>query len=403
MSNLGNQLVITEREEVAKGVRLLLATPLITEHTAPDAFDLVRRRQIPLAQWFDYACGWRLTVEPRFGYARLAKVRTELDHTRPARRVRSNRAPFDRRRYTLLCVVAAEMLSGSVTTIGLLADRVKQATTTDPVLGEFDTSQHKERKAYVDVLRLLESYGALTTVDGSTESFVDSQEAKVLYRVDTTLLLRLLSAPSGPSQQSVPAGEITSSWPRLMAELMQETRYGEAGSSTSDVQRNLWLRHSILRRLFDDPVLYRHELSEEQLAYLTSLSGRKVLRQTAEQAGFVLEERAEGWLLVDVDGIATDRKFPDDSGTANVAALLLLDKLVAAPAGLTVEQLRTSARTLLLDFPRWAKTYRDDDGVKRLVNDAVAVLTAFGLAEHSGGLVHALPAAGRYVVTEVRQ
>jgi uncharacterized protein (TIGR02678 family) len=401
VSNLGNQLVTAERNEVARGIRLLLATPLIVERNAPEAFDLVRRRQGPLGSWFDYHCGWRLTVEPRFGDARLAKVRNEHDPTRQARRPRSGRAPFDRRRYTLLCVVAAELLSGPVTTIGLLAGNVRQATSADPVLADFDTARRAERMAFVDVLRLLESYGALSTVDGNSESFVESREAKVLYRVDTTLVLRLLTAPTGASRLSPPAEETGMRWPELLAGLTRENRYGEGESSPSDVQRNLWLRHSVLRRLFDEPVVYREDLTDDQRGYLASPTGRRLVQRAAEQAGFVLEERAEGYLLVDVEAVATDRKFPDDANTATVAALLLLDTLTAAPAGLTVEQLRHGARTVLREHPRWAKTYRDD-GAARLVQDALAVLTAFGLAEHSGGLVRARPAASRYSVSDIR-
>jgi hypothetical protein len=41
---------------------------------------------------------------------------------------------FDRRRYMLLCVVVAELLLVPVTTIGLLADRVVQATVADDAL-----------------------------------------------------------------------------------------------------------------------------------------------------------------------------------------------------------------------------------------------------------------------------
>lgn len=215
MSNLANQLALSERQDVAKGIRLLLAAPLITERTAPESFDLIRRRQLPIAKWFEYNCGWRLVVEPRFGYARLAKVRHECDHTRPARRVRSGRAPFDRRRYTLLCVAAAELLSGPVTTIGLLADRVQHATAADPVLDTFDTSSRTERMAYVDALRFLESCGALEAVDGTTDSFVDSREAKVLYRVDATLLVRLLSAPS---QVSPGTDQIDGHWPEALSD-----------------------------------------------------------------------------------------------------------------------------------------------------------------------------------------
>ncbi len=131
MSTLANQLAAVEREQVARAIRLLLARPLLTEGTDPAGFELVRRRREPLAQWFDYTCGWSLVVEPRRGYARLTKVRADPDGSRPARRARSGRAPFDRRRYVLLCVTAAELLSLPMTTIGMLADRVVQATSAD--------------------------------------------------------------------------------------------------------------------------------------------------------------------------------------------------------------------------------------------------------------------------------
>lgn len=413
MSNLANQLVAAEREEVSRGIRTLLGGPLVTERAAPAAFDLVRRRQGPIARWFDYYCGWSVVVEPRQGYARLMKVRSDrhalVDDTRPARRLRSGRAVFDRRRYTLLCVVAAEVLSGPMTTIGLLADRVLQATRADPALAVFDPTRRSERMAYVDVLRLLESYGAIESVDGATEAYVESSEAKVLYRVDGTLVMRLLAAPRGPSQLAVPAQEAPVRLGGLLAELVHERRYGsstdgvgdETAAPVSEVQRNLWLRHSVFRRIFDDPVVYREELSEAQLAYLTSPTGRQLLRRAAEQAGFEVEERAEGYLLIDVDGLATDGKFPDDSSTAKVSALALLDAIASAVGGLTDEELRNEATAVLRRAPRWALAYRSDDGADRLVSDAVNVLEQFGMVRRSGSLVFALPAASRYAVAMV--
>jgi len=149
VSKLDNQLVTAEREEVTHGIRRLLASPLITERGQPEAFDLVRRRREPIRKWFDYYCGWTLTVEPRLGYARLVKVRTVTDPTRPARRLRSGRAAFDRRRYALLCVVSAELLSVPVTTIGLLADRVGRATAADDVVPDFDTANRATRSRVV--------------------------------------------------------------------------------------------------------------------------------------------------------------------------------------------------------------------------------------------------------------
>lgn len=160
--------MIAERDEVARGIRLLLASPLIHERGAPESFDLVRRRPDPIRKWFEYYCGWSLVVEPRLGSARLAKIRSMADASRPPRRHRSGRAPFDRLRYVLLCVAAAELLAAPVTTIGLLADRVTWATAADEVLTTFDTSVRSERMAFVEVLRMVESLGVVEVVNGAT-------------------------------------------------------------------------------------------------------------------------------------------------------------------------------------------------------------------------------------------
>ncbi|MEH0425498.1 TIGR02678 family protein [Streptomyces stelliscabiei] len=410
MSTFANQLAAAEREEVARAVRLLLARPLLTETSDPAGFELVRRRREPLAQWFDYTCGWSLVVEPRRGYARLAKVRADPDGSRPARTARSGRAPFDRRRYVLLCVTAAELLSMPMTTIGLLADRVVRATTTDPALPGFDPVHRAERTAFVDVLKLLESYGVLRAVDGSTAAYVASVDAEVLYRVDTALLTRLPMAPVGASRLAVPPDEVPARFEDLLAGLVRERRYGavsgdgpaddeHGGTAATDAQRNLRLRHSVLRRLFDDPVLYRSDLTDDELAYVTSLHGRQILRRSVEQAGFLLEDRAEGFLLVDPDALATDVRFPDDTSIARVAALLLLEPLCAAPAGLLPEQLAEAGTGLLRRFPRWAKAYRSEDGAARLAEDAFGVLRDMGLAHRAGGRVVARPAAHRYRLT----
>ncbi|MGW2825776.1 TIGR02678 family protein [Streptomyces sp. NPDC001443] len=411
MSTLANQLASAEREEVARAIRLLLARPLLTEAADPTGFELVRRRRDPLARWFDYTCGWSLVVEPRRGYARLAKIRASPDGSRPARRTRSGRAPFDRRRYVLFCVIAAELLSMPMTTIGMLADRVVQATAADRALPAFDPVHRPERMAFVDVLKLFESYEVLRVVDGTTEAYVDSAEAKVLYRVDSTLLMRLPAAPVGASRLAVPPDEVPARFEDLLTGLVQERRYGGAvgegaahevsgESATTDAQRNLKLRHSVLRRLFDDPVLYRADLAEDELAYVTSLTGRQILRRSVEQAGFLLEERAEGFLLVDPDGIATDVRFPDDTSTARVAALLLLEPLCATPAGMLPEQLAEAGADQLRRFPGWAKAYQSEDGPARLADDAVRVLLDVGLADRAGDRVFAQPAAYRYRLTQ---
>ncbi|MEV5890593.1 TIGR02678 family protein [Nonomuraea fuscirosea] len=386
MSSLANQLVRAEKEEIARAIRTLLGRPLVSRHDDPAAFDLIRKRRQPLIQWFDYFCGWRLVVEPRQGYARLVKVKTEPGATRPARRRRTTRAPFDRRRYTLLCLCAAELLTSPVTTIGMLAQRVVQAAAVEEGVPAFDPVRSEERAAFVDALKLLEHYGALTAMDGATDAYLDDEDAKVLYRVDTTRVIRLLAAPVPPSRLAAEGSSVP-------AELTFEARYG--GDEPTATQRNLWARHSLIRRLLDEPVVHRDELTPDQAAYADSLTGRRLLRRAAGEAGFVLEERAEGFLLIDPDGIATDTRFPDDGSHAKVAALLMLDLLVTS-GPVTDARLDAEAAGLLRRFPQWAKAYQSDGGGPRLAADALEVLTSFGLARRAGGRIAALPAAARY-------
>ncbi|KAB8189804.1 TIGR02678 family protein [Nonomuraea phyllanthi] len=389
MSSLANQLVRAEKEEIARAIRTLLGRPLVSRHDDPAAFDLIRKRRQPLIQWFDYFCGWRLIVEPRQGYARLAKVSSEASATRPARRRRATRAPFDRRRYTLLCLCAAELLASPVTTIGMLARRVAQAAAVEAEVPGFDPVRAEERAAFVDALKLLEHYGAVTAMDGATESYLGDEAAKVLYRVDTTRVIRLLAAPVPPSRIT------TDDRDGVPAALTAEPRYG--GDEPTETQRTLRARHSLLRRLLDEPVVYRDELTPAQADYAASLTGRRLIRRAAEEAGFVLEERAEGLLLVDADGTATDTRFPDDGSHAKVAALLLLDLLVST-GPVPAARLDAEAKELLRRFPQWARAYQSDGGGPRLAADALEVLTMFGLAWRTGDRVAALPAAARYRV-----
>lgn len=378
-------------EEQARAVRLLLAVPLLTADQDPAGFDLVRRHAEALRRWFDDTCGWALHVEPRRGYARLAKVRDDPDPSRPARRRRSTRAPFDRRRYVLLCLVAAELARpGVMTTIGLLAERVRAASVTDPGIEAFDTASREQRSAFVDAVKLLEDLGIVHAVDGVSDAYLESADAKVLYQVDEGRLARLLTAPAPPSQAGEGAADLT--------RLLREPRYGNAPDGGEDVpeqQRNRWLRHSITRRVLDDPVVYLDELTAPQRAYLASLTGRRVVREAAAAAGFVLEERAEGVMAVDPDGIATDTRFPDDHSHAKHAALLLLE-LLGGPAPVTVHKVERHVAALLDRFPSWGRAYQSEGGAARLTADALGLLRSFGLATRDGDTVAPRPAAARY-------
>lgn len=408
MSTLQNQLATQEREDVGRAVRGLLRTPWVTTAAQPALFDVVRRRQQAVGTWFDYYVGWELHVRPDQGYARLVKrpgAGAEPGDVRPMRRRRASAAPFDRLRYVLLCVAAAEAIDLRMVTLGELADRTARACAVDPELPEFRTERQDHRRAFVDALVLLEDLGVLTSVDGQTLGFTDDASASVLYRVSAPAVHHLLATAQGPSLvQPVDGAHLDD----VLAVIRTETGYGPVYRESAEqpyepdaerptaTQRSHWARHSFLRRLFDDAVVHRDDLNEAQQAYLASLTGMRIVREAAELAGFALEERAEGYLLVDPDRATGPDVFPGD-GAASAVGLHVLTHLLAQDDGRAVrDDLVAHVLRLMDDAPAWARTYRDVGGAARLLDESLDLLRGHQLVRAVDDGVVARPVAARY-------
>lgn len=408
MSTLKNRLVTQEREDLGRAVRGLLRSPWVTQAADPPLYDLLMRRGELVGNWFTEYLGWEVVRAPEDGYVRLLKVPgdpVDDGDLRPARRHRGQEAPFDRLRYVLLCIVAGEALDARMVTIGVLADRVASACSADPELLAFRSDRQSDRRAFVDVLVLLERLGALVTVDGQTLQFTDDADAAVLYRVVPRALHYLLSSPRGPSQVLQGAVDVATA----IAAMTDETRYGldhrasarmpvpnaEDPAAPTHVQRTRWARHSLLRKLFDDAAVHREDMTEAERAYASSISGREMVRTVADQAGFALEERADGYLLVDPTRPGRADAFPGE-GATSVVGLHLLTRLLGEPDGVTHAALVEQVEEIARSTPRWARSYQDDGGPTRLVDESLTLLAGHLLVRRDGTVLRARPAAARY-------
>ncbi len=387
--------------ERALAIRSLLANPLIDSEDDPDAFRLITRHATWLTDYFETACGWALAIDPASGCARLSKrAAAGPDATRPLRRIRGQSSPFDRRRYQLLCLICAELVRHPVTTIGLLASAVTG-------VGGLETRRYGERSAFVDALLVLRSWGALRATGGEVEAFLEDESSNAILTADTARLHRLIVSATAPSTLAASldcADAITA----LLAEPRYESVTGGDAADMSDEARNRWARHRLARRLLDGPVVYHEDLSAAEADYAASLSGRRWLRQRIQEAGMELEERSEGMLAVDPDGIATDTRFPAPAGNAHQLALLLADRLIETSASghrrlgrLEPDQLRAEVAKIFDRFPGWARGQREEGGPERLARESVELLVAFGLAQREpDGSVMARPALARYRTAE---
>lgn len=373
--------------ERAEAVRLLLRWPLLDRDRHPGDFLLVARQRDWLAEWFETSCGWDLVVDVAHGFARLEKRSAAPDPSRPARRSRGDKAAFDRRRYELLCLVCADLTSHPVTTIGLVAANVAAASA-DSAAGRFDTARRAERAAFVDAFKLLAGWGVVRFEGGDVDAFVTSDTGNALVAADGPRLHRLLASATAPSRLDAAT---TSD---AIAGLSAEPRYARA---EDDGARLRGIRHRLARRALDDPAVYRADLADDEAAYLDNPAGRRWLRERVEAAGMVLEERAEGFVAVDPDAVATDMVFPAPSDNVKQMALVLVDALVGR-SSVSLSEVAARVDQLLAAHPTWAKDFRDDGGSTRLARAALRLLADLRLVDRDGDVVRPRPALARYAL-----
>ena len=236
------------------------------------------------------------------------------------------------------------------------------------------------------VVRVLLELGALARVAGDEDAFV-REAGDVLYDVQRRVLAVLISAPRGPS--TIAASDFDTRLRELTAE----------PEPVSDDLRTRAIRHRITRRLLDDPVVYYDELSEAELAYLTSQRSA-LTKRISERADLVAEIRAEGIAMVDLRDELTDVRMPE-VGTDGHVALLITEYLAARAddrgAGCPVDELHALVRRLASEHQAyWRRSTRDPGAEVGLVDHALERLAALRLIRRVGDAIHPLPALARF-------
>jgi uncharacterized protein (TIGR02678 family) len=374
--------------DLARATRALLRRPLLQHGSDPDAFRFVRRHATELRGWFDQNTGWRLHVDTEV--ARLFKLaEPNAGGTHPAREPRSH-LPFGRRRYVLLCLALSVLeRADAQITLGRLAEGIIVAAADERLTAAgvtFELSGREERGDLVAVVRVLLELGALARVAGDEDAFV-REAGDVLYDVERRVVAVLITAPRGPS--TIAAHDFDTRLRELSAE----------PEPVSDDLRTRAIRHRLTRRLLDDPVIYYDELSDAELAYLTSQRAA-LTKRISERTGLVAEIRAEGIAMVDPRDELTDVRMPE-VGTDGHVALLITEYLAARAdddgSGCPVSELHALVRRLASEHQAyWRRSTRDPGAEVGLVEHALERLAALRLIRRAGDAVHALPALARF-------
>ncbi len=394
MSALREAIDERTRAELQRAARALLRRPLLTANGDPDEdFALVRRHAKELQAFFAEHAGWSLQVDRET--ARLRKIPPTLDDgTRPAR-ARPQDPPFSRRRYVLLCLALAALeRTDRQTTLRRVAESVAAMVADDEALRaggvDFTLEGREQRRDLVAVIRWLLEHRVLTRVEGDEDAFV-SERGDALYRVDRQVLAQMLVVQRPPSTVIGP------SFDARLGSIADELRI------ESDESRRRSLRHSLVRRLLDDPVVYFDELTEEERDYFAR-SRVPLCRRLEEMTGLVTELRAEGVALVDPTGDASDLALPEEGTDGHVALLLaehLADRARATPGtAVPVDELQNHVRDLA-DAHRshWRKEASEPGAEAQLTERALEFLLGLRLVRRTDTGIVPRPAIGRFALS----
>ncbi len=368
--------------ELRIAIRALLAEPL-ADRSCPALPD-IRRHRVELARWFTEELGYRLDASRR-SVVRLAKL-PGPGHRPRGVRTRGGRR-FDGSRYALTCLVMASAESaGEFTTLQRLFEDVSLRAAGVEGLA-WDGRVAADRRMFIQAVQALQDLGVFEKSDGDEERFARGEAGgDALYRIGRERLSLLPTTAQPPSLAPGPDDVAIEPYP--------DTEQG----------RVLRRRHRVTRALVEEPVVYREDLTDEEIEYLRSQRGR-LERLLSEKLGLTLEVRAEGWVTVDESGELSDLRWPD-YGAAETTALRICDELRARrQRGDTGAWSSAEVTTFVRDQSEeysgyWKKGTDDESGAARLAGEAVDILVAARLAARCPDGLKALPAAGRYAALD---
>jgi uncharacterized protein (TIGR02678 family) len=390
--SLAETLVTDRARQLIRIRRRLLVDPLLHRADEPDLWPTVLRHGGELARWFAVNLRWRLVIDPVGGFARLHKVATRPDPTRPAT---LNDTPLTPRKYTLLFLACAALdEQPRQTTLSVLSENVAELSAAEDAIPTFDPSNnHTDRLAFGAAVKWLSTRRIVTVRDGDLDAFIADPTADALLDVNDRLLARLLSCPTSPALVDSPASVLDEVYPS-----------GPAGDT-------IRAGHQVLRRLADDPLVYYDDLAATERDW----TGPRwqVVNRFAADLGLDIERRAEGFAAVDSSSVEamTDARFPTAGSTVAHCALLLAEYLVdrhqgeraevAAPTPTPHSELIAHVRVLIGDYAArcdWALWVLDDDGPIRLTDRALGFLARYQLVRRLDHAVVPTPAIARFGV-----
>lgn len=368
--------------EAGRVAAAMLAQPIRDAREDPGLFQWAAYHHRELAAWFAYYTGWPLVLDPAEGMCRLYKQRVDPPGDRPPMVSRSEgKAMATPLALTLLCLVCEQLWRRPQATFNDLQRAVIQSAGTEAATGrlprfrpvalphEPQTTASKHRRAFIDALRVLESWRVIRS-DGPMDQLEQGGNGDMMLTARRERLA-MLPAVLAASTLAVDLDDPGTHVAALTGHQQREMRPDSAGGAR---------RRQVLRAVLDDPGIAPD--SGVAGEYLATCSGRDQALRAAASVGLACTVRSDWWMVGDPQGGAGRGTFPLGRAVEHQGALLLIRWLQGRERPL--EWFGPSAAEVALqeclDRHRWwARGYQGPGGARKLAVKAVGFLVEAGV------------------------
>jgi uncharacterized protein (TIGR02678 family) len=384
---------VEEKDQIRLGVATLLDNYWITRKEYPEEYLIIRKHKKTIQKYFVDYFGYQL-----FMTTNLIKLE-KVPHT-PEQwmGVQEFHEPLDYSIFVAILAYLEEKAQDDMFLISMLSDFVKNFFTNEL---ELKWEVYKHRLSFVRAMKFVEKMELVDVIQGEIDQYRDDMEREVLYRptMISKYFMRFFTKPikefnavrdlyqvnHDEVHKPVEKEELNDRLDNLMTEMLINKWKNENESNTP--RENL---QSLNRRLFFSPIVYRHELTEEEKKYFTLQSFRMV-EAIAEYTDLEMEIYRNEMLLISKKRSSRLEQHPAQKAISDIALQFglffhaMVKQLEEKPEGeyrLTHHKFEELIEDLHKEFGHgWSKEYREsypEEVAKKLLE----YLTEWKLADY---------------------
>ncbi|MBL0389481.1 TIGR02678 family protein [Tumebacillus sp. ITR2] len=347
-----------ERKRLA---RVLLNRPWVRKADDPELFRTLRLHYEPLREWFQHACGFPLLMTRE-----LIKLEKVPGVAKPWMGVVEFKQPLDYALFTFCLWFLQNKGEMEQFVLSELIDSVKLKMQEEGTPLEMTHTPH--RQSLKRALKKLRDLKILIVVDGDEEDWARSKEGtrNILYECSTLTSYVLRRFPQDIS---------------ALTEFRQlgEGMYPEGNEG--DVSRR---RHTVFRRLLQEPAVLDHHWQPDELQYVR-IQRSYILEQIGKHVGLEGKRYREGLLFYHLSPKGEMDLFPTAESITDLVLLLANEVRTQLKEKEDLQITQADLESMLLDLREtygscWSKQDREAK-IGELAQQLLGHLEAWGLAE----------------------